>query len=212
MMSIYFVTEEGIPLEERRGLETIDRNLLFVLVRASVEQVAQAFSTLRQMDVWIPNAYDCEVEIHNESALVFQLRGHPWSLIYKLSSSSIRIYLTEEDARNISELLSNSVIYYAGSDTCGTIEYHLYNNGFLQERLSFEEEVKCEFQSKLRQIEAREVEKDAYTFTMNFMRDQDAYIPCIVEVEDLKLGQQTTLRFEGLLPNEVERMDYLAQQ
>ncbi|MBH8562255.1 hypothetical protein I8748_08710 [Nostoc sp. CENA67] len=212
MMSIYFVTEEGIPLEQRRGLETIDRNLLFVLVRASVEQVAQAFSTLKQMDVWIRNAYDCEVEIHNESALVFQLRGHPWSFIYKLYKSSIQIYVTEEDARRISELLNTSVIYYAGSDTCGTIEYHLYNNGFLQERLSFEEEVKCEFQSQLRQVEVGEVKKDAYTFTMNFMRDQDAYIPCIVEVEDLKVGQRTTLRFEGLLPNEVERMDYLAQQ
>ncbi|MDF2388389.1 hypothetical protein JMG10_43605 [Nostoc ellipsosporum NOK] len=211
-MSIYFVREEGTPLEQRRGLETIDRNLLFVLVRASVEQIAQAFSTLRQMDVWVRNAYESEVEIQNESAFVFQLRGHPWSLIYKLSSSSIRIYLTEEDARRISELLSTSVIYYAVSDTCGTIEYHLYNNGILQERLSFEEEFKCEFQSQLRQIEAREVDKDAYTFTMNFMRDQDAYIPCIVEVEDLKLGQRTTLRFEGLLPNDVERMDYLAQQ
>ncbi|BAZ49067.1 hypothetical protein NIES4103_16780 [Nostoc sp. NIES-4103] len=211
-MSICFVREEGILLEQRRGLETIDCNLLFVLVRASVEQVAQAFSTLRQMDVWVRNAYDSEVEIHNESAFVFQLRGHPWSLIYKLSSSSIRIYLTEEDARRISELLSTSVIYYAGSDTCGTIEYHLYSNGILQERLSFEEEFKCEFQSQLRQVEVREVEKDAYTFTMDFMRGQDAYIPCIVEVEDLKIGQRTTLRFEGLLPNEVERMDYIAQQ
>lgn len=211
-MSICFVREEGILLEQSRGLETIDCNLLFVLVRASVEQVAQAFSTLRQMDVWVRNAYDSEVEIQNESAFVFQLRGHPWSLIYKLSSSSIRIYLTEEDARRISELLSTSVIYYAGSDTCGTIEYHLYSNGILQERLSFEEEFKCEFQSQLRQVEVREVEKDAYTFTMDFMRDQDAYIPCIVEVEDLKIGQRTTLRFEGLLPNEVERMDYIAQQ
>ena len=211
-MSIYFVREEGIPLEQRRGLETIDRNLLFVLVRASVEQVAQVFSTFRQMNVWVRNAYESEVEIQNESAFVFQLRGHPRSLIYKLYRSSIRIYLTEEDARRISELLSTSVIYYAGSDTCGTIEYHLYNNGFLQERLSFEEEVKCEFQSQLRQIEAREVEKDAYTFTMNFMRDQDAYIPCIVEVEDLTVGQRTILRIEDLMPNEVERMDYLAQQ
>ncbi|MEH2319429.1 hypothetical protein [Nostoc sp.] len=210
-MSIYFVREEGIPLEQRRGLETIDRNLVFVLVQASVEQVAQAFSTLRQMNVWVRNAYECEIEIQNESTFVFQLRGHPWSLIYKLHRSSIRIYLTEEDARNLSESLSTSVIYYAGSDTCGTIEYHLYSNGILQEKLSFEEEFKCEFQSQLRQLEARNIE-DAYTFTMNFIRDQDAYIPCVVEVEELLAGQYTTLRIEDLMLNEVERMDYIAQQ
>lgn len=210
-MSIYFVREEGIPLEQRRGLETIDRNLVFVLVRASVEQVSQAFSTLRQMNLWVRNGYECEIEIHNESTFVFQLRGHPWSLIYKYRMSSIRIYLTEEDARNLSESLSTSVIYYACSDTCGTIEYHLYSNGILQEKLSFEEEFKCEFQSQLRQLEARSIE-DAYTFTMNFIREQDAYIPCVVEVEELLAGQHTTLRIEDLMLNEVERMDYLAQQ
>lgn len=210
-MSIYFVREEGIPIEQRRGLETIDRNLVFVVVRASVEQVSQAFSTLRQMNVWVHNAYECEIEIQNESTFVFQLRGHPWSLIYKPHMSSIRIYLTEEDASNLSESLSTSVIYYAGSDTCGTIEYHLYSNGILQEKLYFEEEFKCEFQSHLRQLEARNIE-DAYTFTMNFIREQEAYIPCIVEVEELLAGQHTTLRIEDLMLNEVERMDYLAQQ
>jgi hypothetical protein len=210
-MSIYFVREEGIPLEQRRGLETIDRNLVFILVQASVEQVSQAFSTLRQMNVWIRNAYECEIEIQNESTFVFQLRGHPWSLVYKLHRSSIRIYLTEVDAKYLSESLSTSVIYYAGSDTCGTIEYHLYSNGILQEKLSFEEEFKCDFQSQLRQLEAKYIE-DAYTFTMNFIREQDAYIPCIVEVEKLLVGQHKTLRIEDLMLNEVERMDYLAQQ
>ena len=47
---------------------------------------------------------------------------------------------------------------------------------------------------------------------MNFIRDQDAYIPCLVEVKKLLAGQHTTLRIEDLMLNEVERMDYLAQQ
>ncbi|MBD2677158.1 MULTISPECIES: hypothetical protein [Nostoc] len=211
-MSIYFVREEGIPLEQRRGIETIDRNLVFVLVRASVERVAQAFSTLKQMNVWVRNAYECEIEIQNESTFVFQLRGHPWSLIYKLYRSSIRIYLTEEDARKLSGFMNTSVIYYAGSDTSGTIEYHLYTNGILQEKLYFEENFKCEFQSQLRQVEVRNIKKDPYTFTMNFIREQEAYIPCVVEVKKLLVGQHTTLRIEDLMLNEVERMDYLAQQ
>jgi len=47
---------------------------------------------------------------------------------------------------------------------------------------------------------------------MNFIREQDAYIPCVVEVEELLAGQHTTLRIEDLMLNEVERMDYLAPQ
>ncbi|MBE9051852.1 hypothetical protein IQ243_15755 [Nostocales cyanobacterium LEGE 11386] len=164
------------------------------------------------MNIWIRNAYNCEIDIHDESTVVFQLRGHPWSLIYKPYSSSMKIDLTEEDARNISEFLGTYVIYYAGSDTCGTLEYQLYSNGICLEKLSFEEKFKCEFQSQIRQIEIRNIRKNTYTFTMNFIRDQEAYIPCIVEVESLKTGQRKTLHIEDLMPNEVERMDYLAQQ
>jgi len=119
--------------------------------------------------------------------------------------------LTEEDGRSISQSLSTSAIYYAGSDTCGTLEYHLYSNGVCVEKLSFEEEDSLEFQSQLRQVEARDIQS-AYKFTMNFLRDQDAYVPCLLEAEGLTAGQRTTLRIENLMPNEVERMDYLAQQ
>jgi hypothetical protein len=128
-MSIYFVRAEGIPLEQRRGLETIDRNILVVLLRASVEPVAQAFSTLKQMNVWVRNAYNRKIDIQNESTFVFQLRGHPWSIVYKPYVRSMQIDTTQEDARSISESLGTSAIYYAGSDTCGTLEYHLFSNG-----------------------------------------------------------------------------------
>ncbi|MES1025841.1 hypothetical protein ABN584_23380 [Gloeocapsa sp. BRSZ] len=47
---------------------------------------------------------------------------------------------------------------------------------------------------------------------MNFICEQDAYVPNIVEVKDLKAGQRTILHFEDLMPHEVERMHYLAQQ
>ncbi|AFZ28854.1 hypothetical protein Glo7428_0245 [Gloeocapsa sp. PCC 7428] len=211
IMPIYFLRGEGVPLAQRRGLETIDRNSLFILVQAPVEPVAQALSTLRQMNVWMRDAYEREIDIHNESTFVFQLRGHPWSIVYKPYVRSERVYLTEEDARSISETLNTSAIYYTRSDTCGTLEYHLYRNGVCVEKLFFEEEVSLQFQSQLRSLEAKNIQ-DAYRFTMNFIREQDAYVPNIVEVEDLKAGQRTTLRFEDLMPHEVERMDYLAQQ
>jgi hypothetical protein len=210
-MAIYFARAEGVPLEQRRGLETIDRNILVILVQAPVEPVAQAFSTLKQMNVWVRDAYNREITIQKESTFVFQLRGHPWSIVYKPYVRSMRIDLTEEDARSISKSLGTAAIYYAGSDTCGTLEYHLYQNGVLQEKLSFEEEVSIEFQSQLRSLEARDI-RDAYKFTMKFIRDQDAYVPCLAEAEDLIAGKHIALRIEDLKPNELERIDYLAQQ
>lgn len=157
------------------------------------------------------DAYNREITIQNESTFVFQLRGHPWSIVYKPCFGSVRLYLAEEDARSISESLGTAAIYYTRSDTSGTLEYHLYQNGVLQEKLSFEEEVSIEFQSQLRSLKARNIQ-NAYTFTMNFIREQDAYVPNLVEMEDLIAGQRTTLGIENLMPNEIERMDYLAQQ
>lgn len=209
-MSIYFVRVEGMPLEQRRGLETIDRNILIILVQAPVEPVAQAFSTLKQMNVWVRDAYNREITIQKESTFVFQLRGHPWSIVYKPCLGAVRLYLTEEDARSLSESLATFAIYYTRSDTCGTLEYHLYQNGVLQEKLAFEEEVSIEFQSQLRPLEARNIQ-NTYKFTMDFIHEQDAYVPNLVEMEDLVAGR-TTLNIENLMPDEIERMDYLAQE
>jgi len=210
-MAIYFLRAEDTPLEQRRGLETIDRNILVIFVQAPVEQVAQEFSTLKQMNVWVRNVYEREIDIQNESTFVFQLRGHPWSIVYKPYVRSMRIDLTEEDAQRISESLSTAAIYYAGSDTCATLEYQLYHHGVLQEKLAFEEEVSIEFKSQLRSLAARDI-RDAYTFTMDFMREQDAYVPNLTETEGLIATQHKSICFEGLMPNEIERMDYLAQQ
>lgn len=211
MAILYFARAEGIPLEQRRGLETIDRNILVILVQAPVELVAQAFSTLKQMNVWVRDAYNREITIQKESTFVLQLQRHPWSIVYKPCLGAVRLYLTEEDARSLSESLSTAAIYYAGSDTCGTLEYQLYQNGVLQEKLAFEEEVSIEFQSQLRSLEARDI-SDAYTFTMDFMREQDAYVPCLAEAEDLIAGKHITLGIDDLKLNEIQRIDYLAQQ
>ena len=81
------------------------------------------------MNVWVRNAYNRKIDIQNESTFVFQLRGHPWSIVYKPYVRSMQIDTTQEDARSISESLGTSAIYYAGSDTCGTLEYHLFSNG-----------------------------------------------------------------------------------
>lgn len=202
--AIFFVKSGDIPIEECRGIETIDLNLEYILVRAEVELVAQAFSQLKHMDFWVRDAYNRELELQTESTLIFQFRGHPWSLIYKFHD------LKEEDALRISESLDTSAIYYTASDTCATLQYHLYRAGVSIEKFSFEEEVSIELQSQRRQIEVNEIE-DGYGFAMDFIREQDAYIPNLTVVEYLPKYQTGILRIGGLMPDEIERMDYLAQ-
>jgi hypothetical protein len=202
--AISFFKSADIPIEECRGIETIDLNLEYILVRAEVELVAQAFSQLKHMDVWVHDAYNHEIELQTESTLVFQFPGHPWSLIYKFHN------LKEEDALRISESLDTAAIYYTASDTCASLQYHLYRAGVLIEKFSFEEEVSIEFKSQLRQIQASEIE-NGYGFAMNFLREQDAYIPALIAVESLPQDQTGILRIEGLIPEEITRMDYLAK-
>lgn len=203
--AISFFKREDIPIEECRGIETIDLNLEYILVRAEVELVAQAFTQLKHMDVWVRDAYNRELELQAESTLIFQFRGHPWSLIYKFHN------LKEEDALRISESLDTATIYYTASDTCASIQYHLYRAGVSIEKFSFEEEVSIELQSQLRQIEVNEIE-DGYGFAMDFIREQDAYIPALIAVEPLPKDQTGLLRIRGLMPDEIARMDYLAQR
>lgn len=203
--AISFFKSADIPIEECRGIETIDLNLEYILVQANVELVAQAFSQLKHMDVWVGDVYNHEIELHRESTLIFQFPGHPWSLIYKFHN------LKEEDALRISESLDTATIYYTASDTCASIQYHFYRAGVSIEKFSFEEEVSIEFQSQLRQIQANEIE-DCYSFAMNFIREQDAYVPALIAVQPLPKDETGILRIEGLMPDEVARMDYLAQR
>lgn len=209
--AISFFKSEHILIEECRGIETIDLNLEYILVRADVELVAQAFSQLKQMDFWVHDAYNREIELHTESTLIFQFRGRPWSLIYKPYIPRAQFYLKEEDALRISESLDTATIYYTASDTCASLQYHLYRAGVSIEKFAFEEEVSTELKSQLRQIEASEIE-NGYSFAMDFIREQDAYIPALIVVTSLPPDQTGILRIGGLMPEELARMDYLAKR
>lgn len=71
------------PLEQARGLGSyLAAVYTIVLVNASVEETAQALSSVREMNVWERNVYGREVNILYESTFVIRLRGHSWSIIY----------------------------------------------------------------------------------------------------------------------------------
>ena len=112
-----------MSIEERRGIESIDRNQNLLLVRAPIESVAEKLSRARRADVWERDIYDREIEITTESYIVFQFRGHPWTIVEQLNHQPGSLVFGVGDALTLSSFPSTRALYYTGSDTCGYIGY-----------------------------------------------------------------------------------------
>ena len=203
---------KDISIEERRGIESIDRNQNLLLVRAPIESVAQRLSRARRADVWERDIYDREIEITAESYIVFQFRGHPWTIVEQVKYQPGQLVFGEGDAITLSNFLFTRAIYYKCSDTCGYIGYNCYDGGTFAEMLYFEEEISFLFVSDFRDLKAEDIDS-AFRFTDAFMREQDIYIP-LVHYENVKVGDRLNLRPKGptlddLVRSDFERVDYI---
>lgn len=201
-----------MSIEERRGIESVDRNQDLVLVRAPIESVAEKFSRARRADVWERDIYDRPIEITAESYIVFQFRGHPWTIVQQLQYQPGQLTFGEGDAITLSSFPSTRAIYYKCSDTCGYIGYNCYDGGAFAEMLYFEEEISFLFASQLRELTTENIDS-AFSFTDAFMREQDIYIP-LVHYENMKVGDRVNLRLKGptldnLVRSDFDRVDYL---
>lgn len=217
---------EGVPIKQRRGIEFIDLNDYLVLVQAPIEQVGQALCQTRQVARWGRDVYSRSIELVDQSSfIIFQFRGHPWTVIPSSSFFPHRIFFQDENAQSLSRWLHAKVIVYLVSDTGGFIGYHLFNCGESLEKLYKEpmEEMDaqeyeyldemefigmCKFRSQLRPLEAYDIE-DGYSFTDEFLREQDAYVPTCLWGWSLNVGQKVTIQLKGLEREDFERMDYM---
>ena len=201
-----------MSIEERRGIESIDVNQNLLLVRAPIESVAERLTRARRADVWERDIYDREIEITAESYIVFQFRGHPWTIVEQLNYQPGGLVFGEGDAITLSSFPSTRAIYYKCSDTCGYIGYNCYDGGAFAEMLYFEAEMDILFLSDFRDVKAEDID-DAFNFTFAFMQEQDIYIP-FVHYGNLKIGDRLNLRPKGptlddLVRSDFERVDYI---
>ena len=201
-----------MSIEERRGIETIDRNQNLLLVRAPIELVAEKFSRARRADVWERDIYDREIEITAESYIVFQFRGHPWTIVEQLTYRPGSLVFGEGDAITLSSFPPTRAIYYKCSDTCGYIGYNCYDGGAFAEMLYCEAEMDILFLSDFREVKAEDIDS-AFSFTDAFMREQDIYIP-LVHYGNVRAGDRINLRPKGptlddLVRSDFERVDYI---
>ena len=143
------------PVETWRGVDSIDVSDCLMLVRASVEAVAEAFACIRNAAIWERDVFETEVELTNCCFEVFQFTGHPWTIVRQ---SHIREEpLTMQDATDLSDLLSTQAIGYETSKSCDLVCYEFFESGQLLERFStlFSPH---EFESQLRQVDIHNID------------------------------------------------------
>ncbi|MBD2299049.1 hypothetical protein H6G80_34215 [Nostoc sp. FACHB-87] len=208
-MEIIFNRPSEVYLENKRGLETIDTNQLFLLVNKSVEPTADIIKKLYQKKIWQKDVYNQSINISKNMIFIFQLLGHPWSIIF-LDFSGVLI--KEEDAQIISQSLQTNAIYYRGSDTSSTAKYLLYSKGIMIEKYIFENGVIAEFQSLERNLDVNNISRG--TIVDRLVTERDAYIPSIYwdysPNEEINFCGRNVLKFTNLFPEDIIRMDCLS--
>jgi hypothetical protein len=213
-----FSEPENQPIEQWRGIGSIDRIYSVVLIQASVEAVAQFFNQTKRVVTWKRNAYGEAIDIKQKGLLILQLRGHSWTLLHNLNRLS---NCNEQDAQVLSDTLHTYTIHYQVSDSSGRIGYQFFESGKLVEMLLFDENGN-KFQSQLRSLTIEDVEvgdKDRYDFTDSFLREQGIYIPVLQIMNRRNDSQLVMLKITTITPwgkkivleeSHFEQLDYVA--
>jgi hypothetical protein len=192
---------------ERRGIRRIYRNDRVVLIKAPLNSLSAVLAT-KALEVR-RDALGSEIEISGAFRFAFQLVGHPWSIMVDdgiIEPRRIAVSLPPNEAQ-LSKELGVPVIDLNISDTTGSIEYKLFEDGELVEYfwgmegdihekisehglpiqrylLSFSTQFDPEvwqtvyFGSRRRQLSAEEI-GDIWKFAEHFLVENDAFDPAI---------------------------------
>ncbi len=220
------------------GVPTFDTNDAAFVVEATVEQTAGAFAKLRDARTWTRNVLGGKVKLAARSFAIFKLTGQPWSIVMKLNCPTYKTWPSLADAKAMSASLRTRALFVANSDTGGVTQYALFEKGKLVEffdygssnretpaneiarKLSSMYKIDLDslpnfshhegkvFGSLLRDVKLARVKNDL-DFVNDYLKEQNAFIPFGLE-EWGEAGETVELSLEGLGPDDVERLDYVA--
>jgi hypothetical protein len=120
---------ERQPISEMRSVGSFDYNGSTVFAKGNVEDVSRAIHERDSTSQWQKNIINREIELTNQCFFIFQFSGHVWTNIIS------RQYLNYDYARFISKSLKTRTIDYRVSDTASALQYRIFENGELLERL-----------------------------------------------------------------------------
>jgi hypothetical protein len=156
-----------------RGVASFDTNEIIVLVHAPVEPVAEAFKQIRKLKNWTRSANRQFIEVADPSYLVYQLRGHVWTI---LDCYHGRLRMVPDHAKTLSKTLNTKAIFYGNSDTAGVTAYELFDNGKLLEHFELGDDG-VNFTSEIRNLHAPNAGPGVYDFVDKFFKSHNALAP-----------------------------------
>ena len=229
---------EKKPVAPRTGVPTFDLNDACLLVDGPVEAVAKAFASYIGAKAWQQDVFGQTVKLAATSFAVFRQVGQPWSVVMRLSGSNPYEHLKTAAARELSHTLATRAILVSFGDTSGVYQYLTFDKGKVVEifdtgsapddrdldavAAQFREAYDVDpaalpgfhvtpayaFASSLRKLKPAEV-KNVLEFIDDHLKRENAFVP-FFEPTDHRAGQRYELTLEGLGPDDVERLDYVA--
>jgi hypothetical protein len=223
-----------------RGVTTFDTNDAMVLVAAPVTDVSRAFAERIGAKTRRENVLGEEVKLTQRCYAVWKLIDSPWSNVMKLHCRDFRHWPSAADAVALSKSLKTRALYVANSDTGGVTQYALFDAGKVVEVFDYgsagdrdSDKAVTErfakyysidmsaiaggvqvaqnktFASSQRAVDVKKIKNDL-DFVNDYVKQQDAFIPFGFEMGWGEAGEMMELTLEGLGPDDVERLDYVA--
>lgn len=226
------------PASRPTGVPTFDTNDSCVLVDGEVEAVARALKGRLRARVWEEDVLGKKVKLTKRCYAVFRIVGQPWSAVMRLNCDDVRHYLGASDAESLSKSLKSRAILVANSDTGGVSQYvvfdcgkpvELFDSGSTEHGMNRAAVVKQfakgyhidldalpnlqvakgrVFGSSLRNVKLSSIKNDL-DFISDYLKSQNAFAPLFPE-EWGRAGDRVELTLEGLGPDDIERLDYVA--
>jgi len=221
-----------------RGVNTFDTNDAAFVVAAEVEAVAAAFAKLIGAGVWQKNALGKQVKLTSRCYAMWKIAGRPWTAVTRLCCEEYKHWPAISQAAALSKTLKTRALFVANSDTAGVTQYLMFNQGELVELLDYgtapdqasTQSVIKQFNtvygvdlSKLpglavkqglvfgtstRKVDVSKIKNDL-EYVNHYVAGQDAYIFFATDGWG-EPGQRVQLNLEGLGPDDIERLDYVA--
>ena len=216
--------EGATPNADNRptGVPTFDVNDSCLLVKAPVEKASAGLQALLGAKTLKPNVLGKKIKLARRCYAVFRIVGQPWSIVMRLCSNVDETFHKPSDAAALSKSLEASVILVNSGDTGGVYQYFVFEKGKVVEvfdvgsgesldladlkNVARGEQIT--FASSLRKPDLKQV-KNPLDFIGDYIKSENALVPFGFESLG-DPGEPVELTLEGLGPDDVERLDYIA--
>jgi ankyrin repeat protein len=188
--------------KDKRGLESLDFNGEFLLVKAPIHQTAEAFSRLHAAPDWKRDVFNKNVDLRESGCVVFQFVDHAWSLICSLTIDRS----LDQYAQTLSESIGASVIHLAVSDTAGAVSYRLFERGQLAETFQVDDRG-VQFNSTIRSADVN-LAMGTESFVDDFIKQHDAYVPSFAS-QHRGRTRRLKLSLPDCIREDLVRLDYI---